>query len=163
MNKKIIVASFVAVSGIAGLSAVPGVSAQSVQDAVKERVGQYSAEREKARTERQAEHQASRELRMAEFPTRLDEAVENGVLTEAQRDAIVNKHEDMQLTRQQWHEDKSTMSPEERRESAATHRAEMQTWAEENGIPEEFMGGNQKSPAQHSFGGGNGMRWNQNQ
>lgn len=163
MNKKIMVASIVAVSGIAGLNAVSGVSAQSMQDAVKERAGQYSAQREEARTERQAEHQASRELRVAELPSRLDEAVANGVLTEAQKDAVINKHEDMQRTRQQWYEDKSTMSPEERRESAAAHRAEMQAWAEKNGIPEEFMGRSQKSPAQHSFGGGNGMRWNQNQ
>lgn len=162
MNKKIIVASFVVASGLVGLSAVPGVSAQSAQDAIKERVGQYSADRNEARTQRQAEHQAQREVRMSQLPSQLDEAVSEGVLTAEQKDLLLQKHEEMQSSRQQWQEEKMSMSPEERRAAATEKREEMKAWAEANNIPSEFVARNQKAPADHSFGGGNGMRWNQN-
>ncbi|PIR98169.1 MAG: hypothetical protein COT89_00440 [Candidatus Colwellbacteria bacterium CG10_big_fil_rev_8_21_14_0_10_42_22] len=85
------------------------------------------------------------EERMAEmqdrFGDRLDTAVENGNLTEAQKNLILEKHEEMRAERQANQENWQGLSPEERREQAQEHRAEMQQWAKDNGIDLPFFAG----------------------
>ena len=78
---------------------------------------------EEHREERQAEHQAR-------FEERLNEAVAEGEITEAQKEAILAKKEEMLQKREEWR----NLSQEERHEAMNQHREEMKTWAEENGI-----------------------------
>ncbi len=146
MSTKYILAGFIAVAGLVGFTAIQGVSA----DPSHERVGQYSAQRESARTERQAE-----------LPDRLNDAVDEGTLTEEQKNLLLEKHESMQADRVQWHEEKATISPDERRAAAEQHREEMRTWAEQNDIPSEFTAQGQRDRAEHGFGNGGGMRRHQ--
>ena len=76
-----------------------------------------------AREERQSQMQAR-------FGERLGELVEEGQLTEEQKQAILAKKEAMRQESQNW----QGLAPEERREQMEQHRAEMQTWAEGEGI-----------------------------
>lgn len=146
MSTKYILAGFIAVAGLVGFTTVQGASA----DTVRERVGQYSAQREGMRAERQAQ-----------LPDRLDSAVDGGLLTEEQKNLLLEKHESMQVDREQWHKEKAAMNPDERRAAAEQHREEMQEWAEQNDIPSEFNAQGQRGPAEHGSGNGGGMRWNQ--
>ncbi len=153
MSTKYLLAGFIAVSGFIGLATVEGASAESV----RERIGQYSAQREDARAERHAERSAHQ----SQLPNRLSDAVSEGTLTEDQKSLLLQKHEDMQSERELWREEKATMTPDERRAAAEERRQEMQQWAEQNDIPTEFVAQGQRDRAEHKFGNGNGMRWQQ--
>lgn len=87
---------------------------------------------EEVRTERQAQRQA-------EIETRLQEAVDNGQITTEQKQLILDKHQEMgQFQRGQqgnWKE----LSPGERQAQAEQHRAEIETWCQENGIDVELF------------------------
>lgn len=93
------------------LAAKLGVSEDSVESALGE-------VREQHRAEFQAEHQ----LR---FEERLQTLVDEGKLTEGQREAWVAKHEE-------W--------TAEREAERATHKQEMQAWLEEQGIDVSALG-----------------------
>lgn len=153
MSKNILLTSLIAAVGLVGIVAVQGVSAESV----RERIGQHSAQREEMRAERQAEHSAYQ----AQLPNRLDDAVRGGILTEVQKNLLLEKHEAIKAEREDWHEQKYSMSPEERRDAAQQHRDEMLLWAEQNDIPSELVAQGQRQPAEHKLGNGNGMRWHQ--
>ncbi len=73
------------------------------------------------------EHHAQREEQMEE---RLSQAVENGTITEPQKQLILEKHEEMQAK----FEALKDASPEQRRETMRQHHEEMQQWAAENDI-----------------------------
>jgi len=78
---------------------------------------------DEAREERRVEMQT-------QFEDRLNEAIESGDITEAQKEAILAKREEMQANRGELKD----LSPEERQEKMQTHKEEMQAWAEANGI-----------------------------
>ena len=83
-----------------------------------------------AREERQNQMQAR-------FGERLGELVEEGQLTEEQKQAILAKKEAMRQESQNW----QGLAPEEKREQMEQHREEMQTWAESEGIDLSLMFG----------------------
>ena len=61
---------------------------------------------------------------------KLNEAVQNGEITEEQKQVIATKHGEMHERRYELRD----LSPEEREKSMFEHKEEMHTWAEENGI-----------------------------
>ena len=75
----------------------------------------------------------------------LDSLVENGTLTQEQRDALEAKQEEMHSQREEIMN--SSMTAEERREAMKTLQDNMESWAEEQGIdlsefrPERGSGG----------------------
>lgn len=81
--------------------------------------------------EMRAEHQAEREAQLLE---RLDKAVTDGTLTEAQKAALLAKHEEMQAERPNSRADWSTLTPEERQTEREAHRDEMKAWAQDNDL-----------------------------
>lgn len=86
---------------------------------------------DEVREERHQEMQA----RMEE---RLNQAVEEGKITEEQKEAILAKKAEMQARG----EELKDLSPEERKEAMEEHREEMKAWLEENGLDlGEFFGG----------------------
>jgi len=89
-----------------------------------------------ARQEQQQERQAA-------FIAQLDKAVANGELTSAQKELILVKHEEMRANKDSkstdWHE----LSPEERRDQMQAKRAELETWATENGVDLKYFGQHQ--------------------
>lgn len=100
------------------------------------------------------EQQQEMENRLSE---RLDEAVASGEITEAQKKAILTKHEEMRDEHEADRESFQSMTPEQRRETRQTDRDEMEAWAEEQGIDLEYfmgpMGG-------HMGKKGGMMNWN---
>lgn len=88
--------------------------------------GLGEAEVEGAVTEVQEQYRAERQYRMqAGFEDRLQTLVDEGKLTSGQRDAWIDKHEEMIA---------------EREAEMATHREEMQAWFAQQGIDPALIG-----------------------
>ncbi len=78
----------------------------------------------------------------ARFENRLNEAVNDGDFTEEQKQAILAKHQELQQERETNREASQNMTREEHQEAMETERAELEAWAEKNGIEVEdfFLG-----------------------
>ncbi len=84
------------------------------------------------RTERQAEREKALELR-------LTEAVAAGKLTEAQKQLVLAKHEELQATREANLTAWQALTPEEKRAQMTEQRQALQDWAKANGIDTSFL------------------------
>lgn len=84
------------------------------------------------------EREAHQEKMQAQFEERLNQAVADGKITEAQKQLILQKHEELRAARQE--------NREEKQEDRETRRAELEAWAKEKGIDMKFfsMGGGPK-------------------
>jgi hypothetical protein len=95
------------------------------------------------------EHRTVRmQERQQEMEGRLEDAVNEGLLTSEQKDALLQKMEE-------WHSEKpdfGSMTREEHREAMESHRDEMQQWAEDNGIDLSVI-----HMGRDGFGGRGGM------
>ena len=80
-------------------------------------------------TQHRVERQSLNQDRMTK---RLDDAVKAGVITEAQKQAILEKTN--AFRNEVRNTDVLSMNPQERRAKMQAHREEMRKWAEENGI-----------------------------
>lgn len=111
---------------------------------------------DEAREEKQGQMQAH-------FEERLNQAVVEGEITEEQKQAILNKHEEMKTNRQANRgefKNLTTEEREERKEKMQAHREEMKAWAEENGIDSSLLpmllgGGRKPGFGGPGFGGPN--------
>ncbi|KKS17613.1 MAG: hypothetical protein UU77_C0018G0024 [candidate division WWE3 bacterium GW2011_GWC1_41_7] len=74
---------------------------------------------------------------MSTYSEKLDEVVEEGKLTAEQKDKILAKIEEMK----DEHLGFTGLTQEERRQKMEEHRAELEQWAEENGIDESYLFG----------------------
>lgn len=86
---------------------------------------------EEHKVEVEAKHEARVEAR-------LSEAVAEGKLTEEQKAKILAKFEELKANRPQLSEMKEE-SPDERKQIRLEKHDELEQWAEENGIPEEYV------------------------
>lgn len=68
---------------------------------------------------------------------RMDDLVADGIITEAQKDLIMEHQEETRAKKEEIFN--SEMTVEERREAMQELRSELETWAEENNIPEEAL------------------------
>lgn len=75
--------------------------------------------------------QAERESRQK---ARLSQLVTDGKITEAQKQLIIAKHEEMEATRETHRASMKDATPEQRKATMEAHRASMESWAKENGI-----------------------------
>ena len=93
----------------------------------------FEENRQERQTQRQADHQA-----------KLDQAVEAGILTEDQKNTLLEKQSEFQGERGQFKD----LSQEERQKERQSRQDQMQSWAEENGIDlealHEFLGQNKE-------------------
>lgn len=87
------------------------------------------------------------ETRTQEKEERLDELVDDGTITEAQKQLILDKEEEQQTKMEEIMDQSMTAS--ERRDAMDALRDEMDTWADENDIPQEAL--------RLCFGPGGGM------
>lgn len=83
-----------------------------------------------------ADRDKERHARMEE---RLTQAVADGKLTAAQKDTIVAKMGELEKQREAERTNFQNKTPEERRAAMDQHRAELEQWAKDNGIPTEFL------------------------
>jgi hypothetical protein len=87
---------------------------------------------EEARDEKRAEMEQRHE-------ERLNEAVQNGKLTEEQKNLILQKKEELQTQREQYKD--QDVSQEDWQELREQHRADIKEWADENGIDTKYLMG----------------------
>lgn len=155
-SKKIILPAL----AIAGLLAVGSFSATTVQamdnerglpliQRIAERFNLEESDVEEVFSQYRVEHQVAMQER---FEERLSSLVEEGKLTQEQADALIQKHEEMRAD----HEALLQASPEEREEYRAAHRAEMQAWADEQGIDLTIIG-SMEGKGPRGGGSGEGM------
>lgn len=108
-----------------------GIGQENIITRLAEKLGKSPEEVQvvfdEIRQERQAEHQKLME-------EKLSTAVSDGKITEAQKQLIINKLQQLHEDRQEQIESLKDKSPEERRAAMKTHRDELQSWAKSNGI-----------------------------
>ena len=89
------------------------------------------------------EHQADMQVK---FNANLDQAVKDGKITEAQKQLIVKKHEELISQRQDF----QNLTPEERKTQMQNQKQQLDDWAKQNDIDLKYLFG--PGPFGH-FGG----------
>lgn len=88
------------------------------------------------------EAEARHKEKSARFEARLDQAVKDGKITEAQKSVILKKESELKDTC----EKNRDLSPEERREAMKSARQDLQDWAKKNDIDLKLLGGIKGGP-----------------
>jgi hypothetical protein len=139
MNKKLLISTLsLAVIGASILSVSQASAFQNgngdyMMQKLAERFNLNPGEVETFFEEMRAEKQTQMQV---EHENRLNQMVTDGKITEAQKQAIIQKHEEMRAN----FGDMADLTPEEQRANAIEKRQEMQTWAEQNGIDLQQLG-----------------------
>ncbi len=155
MNKKMIIASglvAVSVAGIAGVTMVSAASSRADHKAAMaksfaQKFNLNEADVQKFMDEQHATMQADH---AAEMKTRLDQAVKDGKISQAQEDQLVAKQKEMQNFM-------ATLAGKTDTERHAAMKAKMdefQKWATDNKIPTDLMG---RGMGMGGHGRGHGM------
>lgn len=138
IKKSVLIAGAVAGVGLAGITGLGIASAatNSPQDSIIDRIAaKFNLDEEEVAQvfeEERAEREAARQQKVED---RLTQAVEDGKLTEEQKAKTLAKLEELQAVREAW-QDKT---PEERHEAKHELHAALEQWAEDNGIPLEYL------------------------
>ena len=103
------------------------------------------------------EHATRHKAMQEKMQTSLAQAVKDGEITSAQKDAIVKKFQSME-TGFKNHEALKEMTQEERQKAMQTKKAELESWAKENGLTletlHEVLGGKGEFGFHGKFGRG---------
>jgi hypothetical protein len=99
------------------------------------------------------EHYQEQRAKMeAKFADRLDQLVNDGKITEAQKQLIIAKHKELEASRQSMFESMKDKTPEERKTAMEAERKALEDWAKQNNIDLKYV-----MPG-HGMGKGMGMR-----
>lgn len=145
MKKKIILPTILALSVLVIGVLSTSVSAQdasnypSIVQKIAERFNLNVSDVEQVFDEERDERRAEM---FANFADRLDDLVSEDKLTEAQKEAILDKHEDIQDRMEEY----KALPPEERHEKMQALHEEFRSWAEAEGIDLPLVG-----PFGHGF------------
>ncbi len=116
---------------------------EAVQEVFDEQAESHREEMEANREEMRAKHDEM-------FEDRLARAVEDGNLTQEQADAVLEKRDETRA----FAETLKDMEPEERKAAMQEQIDELNEWAEENGIPLEYVRFGPPPRGQHMGQGG---------
>jgi len=142
MKKKIFISSVV-MTGLLAIGAI-GVLPAAAQESttyppiiqrLADRFGLSVEEIEEVFNEERAEHHAQM---LQNFEDRLSEAVTDGSITEDQKQAILEKHEELQAKMEELRS--QNLTPEEMHEEMRSYHEELKTWTESQGIDLPFFG-----------------------
>lgn len=144
MNRRIIVPMLAVMA--AGTIAVGAatVSARTVDESgypsiVTKLAEEFNLNQDEVRAVFDEEREAHHADMQQKMEDRLTEAVTAGELTEAQKQAILTKHEEMQTKHEANFEAIRNMTQAERRAAMEAKRTELQTWAESQGIDMKYL------------------------
>jgi len=73
------------------------------------------------------------------FEERLNQAITDGKITQAQKELILTKHEQLQAERNANLTNWQNLTPDQRRTEMEKQRTDMKTWATDNGIDTSFV------------------------
>ena len=79
-------------------------------------------------------HKDRQGILQTRFEERLTQAINDGKITEAQKQLILNKFKDLQTDRQTNMEKFKTMTPEQRKQSMIDKKTDLSNWAKTNGV-----------------------------
>jgi hypothetical protein len=96
------------------------------------------------------EHRSQTE---AHFDTRLSQLVTEGKITEAQKQLIVAKRQELEANRQSQMDSIKTKTAAERKAAMDAERQKLEEWAKQNGIDLKYLlfGGRGKGPGMHKM------------
>jgi hypothetical protein len=159
MNKKVTM-SLIAVAATAGLATMTatkvlafgrGEGNMQMHESIAER---FNLNQDEVNQFFEEQHQAHQEERQSQMEALLNNAVSEGKITQAQKEAIQAKREENRANK----ENGQDLTREERQAQIQTHREEMHAWAEEQGIDMETLnlgrGGTGEGRRHGGFGGG---------
>lgn len=138
MKKSLLIAASAATIGLASIAGVGLASASSHngQDGLVDKlVAKFHLNKSEVQSVFDAQRTENQAERQAEMKTRLETAVKDGKLTQAQADAITAH----QASEQSFRDSLKDKTPEERQAAMKDHRASEQQWAKDNGIPAGFL------------------------
>ena len=124
--------SLVGVLGVRSVRADENSTYPSIVQKLVERFNLNTEEVQQVFNEVREERQQEVQVR---FEERLNQAVSEGKINQEQKEAIMAKKDEMKANRGEFKD----LAPEERHQNRETHRQEMETWAEENGIDLDLM------------------------
>jgi hypothetical protein len=158
-NKLLLTAAAVTVIGAGILGGTAQVSAQTTptEDRPMSALAQKIADKfglEKAEVQAVFdESRAEMEVKFkADYEARLNQLVTDGKITEAQRQLIINKHNELKANRQAKMENLKNMTDEQRKAAMEAERQALQNWAEENNIDIHYlMFAHAKGPSKHGL------------
>lgn len=138
MNKKLFLSALVVTLGVAGASSLTQVQAQELSDGsnplIQKLVQKFNLNEAEVKAVFEEAH-AERETKMKEaMEAKLSQAVTNGTITEDQKQKIIAKQEELRKQRDARKEEMKNKTPQERKALMEAEKAELETWARENGI-----------------------------
>ncbi|HYH75482.1 MAG TPA: hypothetical protein VD735_06005 [Candidatus Saccharimonadales bacterium] len=146
LKKGLLVAGAVTSVGIAGLTGLGVASAatstsgdggsSSLITKIAEKFNLSESDVQAVFDADRSEREAEREQHMEE---RLSQAVTDGDLTSAQKEAILAKYKTLQSEREADKDSMQDLTAEERKAAMEAERTALQTWADENDIPNEYL------------------------
>lgn len=92
-----------------------------------------------------ADRQERQEKRQEEFQARLDQDVADGKITEAQKELIIAKRNQLEENRRSG-DSLEGLSKEERKSVMEAERKELESWASENNIDPKYLMGGGRGP-----------------
>lgn len=123
---------------------------------IAQKFGLKQADVQQVVDEVQAERMKGRQGEMDELlEARLNVAVKNKKITEAQKNLILEKHKELQAKRLSDWESWKDLTPEQRQTQRETQRTELEEWAKKNNIDASYLGGFGMGMG----GRGKGMGW----
>lgn len=139
LSKSMLAAGVVTTIAVASVVGIGSASAHSNSgDSIVDKIAtKFSLNRDEVQLvfdEKHEERHAEREERQE---TRLQELVDNGMITSEQKTALQAKYEEMQAKRQALHD--QDLSHEEMRTQMEAARTEFEAWATEQGIDLEAI------------------------
>ena len=147
LNKTLLVGATIVslgASSVLGMGLAHAATTSNNQDGLVDTIASKfnlnKSDVQKVFDENRTAHQAEREQKMKE---RLDQAVKDGKLTQAQEDALIAKHKELEATRQANHDAMKDKTKAERKATMDAERTAYKQWLSDNGIPADYgmMGG----------------------
>jgi hypothetical protein len=144
MNKKLIVPALVVAMGSAAVLGTSQIQAQTKTNndyppIVQKLVTKFGLNENEVKAVFD-EERAAREAEMkAKMEDRLNQAVANGKITEAQKQKIIAKLQELHEQRAEQMAKFKDMTPEERRAEHQKMKAELEALAKENGIDPQYL------------------------
>lgn len=140
MNKKTMALAGVttAAIGVAGLAGLAGISIVSAQDNLDSYPTIIQNLAEKFGLNPSDVEQVFEDTRIEQRNAHLDQLVEDGKITEDQKNLIIEKMDEMHEKMEEIRN--ASMTSQERREAIKELRDEMEQWADDNGIDVPIMG-----------------------
>lgn len=110
----------------------------SIVEKLVQKFGLNQTEVEAVFDEARKEHQ---DQMKANFEQRLSQAVNNGEISEAQKQAILEKHEELIKKHEENWQNKQNLTKEQMMELKSKEREELKSWVEQNGIDLKYFWG----------------------